>query len=243
MEWSQAYREGLRTMSSPEFDQYAEGYSKHIDDTLKFSGQDQDFFTRVKCRKIIDILSENFENLNSLRVLDVGCGSGITDKMLVDQLPGLQGVDVSPGMVNQARILNPTLTYEVYDGHTLPYADETFDFVFAICVMHHVPPHQWAEFSVELKRVTKKGGMVAVFEHNPLNPLTLHVVNRCEYDNDAVLLRSGKTRALLSGAGLVDIRREYILFFPFKLSILEKIEKGLKWLPLGAQYFVTARKR
>jgi hypothetical protein len=54
----------------------------------------------------------------------------------------------------------------------------------------------------EMARVTRPGGMVAIIEHNPLNPVTRHIVSRCPFDRDAVLLRCGTGARLLAGAGL-----------------------------------------
>ena len=67
-----------------------------------------------------------------------------------------------------------------YDGEKLPFPDETFDVVLAICVLHHVPVSQRYTFVSEMVRVARSGGVVAIFEHNPFNPLTRHAVNSCQ---------------------------------------------------------------
>ena len=46
------------------------------------------------------------------------------------------------------------------------------DATYATCVMHHVPRARWRLFASELGRVTRPGGTVLTFEHNPYNPLT-----------------------------------------------------------------------
>lgn len=48
----------------------------------------------------------------------------------------------------------------VFDGHTIPFADETFDLVFAAQVIEHTI-NPW-EFSKECQRVTKKGGLLQI---------------------------------------------------------------------------------
>src|SRR4030095_3021135 len=125
---------------------------------------------------------------------------------------------------------------------TLLFYENTFDLTFAINVMHHVPPEMWENFTKEMYRVLKPGGITAVFEHNPFNPLTRRVVSRCEFDRDAVLLKRGKIKSLFSSAGFKPGEDAYIIFFPFKLGIFRGIESLLKWLPLGAQQYVTGRK-
>ena len=59
----------------------------------------------------------------------------------------------------------------------------------ARCIMSR---RQLAGFVADMVRVTRPGGLVCVIEHNPLNPLTRLAVNRCPFDADAVLLRSGQ---------------------------------------------------
>ena len=43
-------------------------------------------------------------------------------------------------------------------------------------------------------------------------------------------------------AGLRRYRRDYRVFFPAALAWLRPLENALRWLPLGAQYFVALRK-
>ena len=83
---------------------------------------------------------------------------------------------------------------------------------------------------------------MAVFEHNPLNPLTRLVVARCEFDEGVQLLPTREVRDLLAEAGLQPIERRYILFFPWRASFLQRLEARLAALPLGAQHLTAARR-
>jgi hypothetical protein len=89
--------------------------------------------------------------------------------------------------------------------------------------------------------VTRPGGLVVLFEHNPLNPLTRRVVSRCEFDADAVLARSGTVAGLLDDAGLEVVDRRYILFFPKGGKRIARLERALHRVPFGAQYSVAGR--
>ncbi|TIU25363.1 MAG: class I SAM-dependent methyltransferase, partial [Mesorhizobium sp.] len=108
----------------------------------------------------------------------------------------------------------------------------------AICVMHHVPPENWKLFAAELARVTRPGGVVLIFEHNPYNPLTRRAVSNCPFDEDAVLLSKGQVMKHLHDAGLRDVDGRYILNVPSINGPLRRIDEALGFVPFGAQYYV-----
>jgi SAM-dependent methyltransferase len=225
-----------------DFDTYSDRYREEVERSIGFIGQEVDFFAEVKALHLLDLLRRRLGDPRSLRVLDVGCGVGVTDRHLVGRLGELHGVDITPGVIEEARRQVPDVRYEVYDGTRLPHEDGEVDVAFAICVMHHVPPAAWPAFSKELGRVVRPGGLAVVFEHNPFNPLTRRAVDRCEFDEDAVLLRRRTTRKLLAEAGLRPAEAPFITFFPFAAQRMRPIERALRWLPLGAQYYVAATK-
>ena len=51
----------------------------------------------------------------------------------------LHGVDVSEEMLVHARRTVPEADFSWYDGGKLPFADQSFDVVVAVCVLHHIP--------------------------------------------------------------------------------------------------------
>jgi len=173
--------------------------------------------------------------------LDVGCGNGRTHEFLHDLR--LQGVDVSEPMVRQARTANPNVEYRVYDGKQLPYDDGSFDLAFSICVLHHVDRDSRLRVVRELGRVVRRGGLVAVFEHNPWNPLTRKAVAAVPFDAGVELLSRRDVVSLFRSANLDVVEAAYMLFFPWPHRIFEAIELGLGWLPLGAQHVVAGRRR
>ena len=81
-----------------------------------------------------------------------------------------------------------------------------------------------------------------VYEHNPYNPLTRNAVNNCPFDENAILLRKNEVNKIFKKTELKIIMQEYRVFFPAFLKILRPSEQYLKWLPLGGQYFVIAKK-
>ncbi len=224
------------------FGYYKETYRQEIQKSIAFIGQDLAFFTEAKVKKLLELVRHYSGDSSSLKILDVGCGVGLTDYYLTSHFKKVYGIDVDRGVVEKAAALNSKAAYRYYAGKTLPYADQSMDVTFAICVMHHVVPEGWERFAQEMRRVTKKGGLVVVFEHNPLNPLTQCAVSRCELDDDAVLLGMGKVESLLVQEPCRLNEKGFIIFTPYKHPFFAMLDRWLIWLPLGAQYYVCAQK-
>ncbi len=227
---------------SETFDAYEAKYADAVNDAVAFSGLDVDFFTRVKADYIIDIARKTFGRTEGLRLVDVGCGIGNFHPLLSRAFDDINGVDVSAASIERARTANPSVSYAAYEGDTLPFPEASFDIAMAVCVVHHVPPAQWPEFMSEFRRVLKPGGLALVFEHNPLNPLSVHVVNNCPFDEDAVLLRAPELKKLFASAGFSDPEGRFILSVPAFNSAFRSLDRVFSRLPFGAQYYVSARK-
>jgi SAM-dependent methyltransferase len=224
-----------------EFDSYGDGYSEAVDRSIAFSGADHEFFTLAKARELLRTAARRLGDPRRISMLDIGCGPGETDRILDGRVARLAGIDTSAAMVEAARKRNPWAEYRVTEaGAPFPFPDGSFDLAFAICVLHHVEPPQRPALISEAVRVTRPGGALVIFEHNPLNPLTRRAVAGCEFDRDAVLLRRSESERLLAGAGLRDPEGAYIVFFTRDSERLQRVERLLGRVPLGAQYVVSA---
>lgn len=229
------------------FDQLAKNnaYRTQVRESVNIVNADSDLILEVKADLFIELLSQKLKSvprLKDAKVLDVGCGIGLMDRYWKNSFGELHGIDVSKESVERAKTTNTEVKYVTYDGNKLPYADGTFDALVTVCVMHHVPPAEWQSFTSEMARVTKTGGLIAVFEHNPYNPMTQIVVNRCEFDADAVLLRPAKVKMLGAGAGLEHVDTKSILYFPWRGSFFRMVEKFLGFIPMGGQYYTLFKK-
>lgn len=224
-----------------DFDRLADSYEDDISSAVAFSGLEHSFFIDVKRDHLVRLASQSGAPAE-LDVLDVGCGLGTYHPGLKNTFHSLSGVDVSESSIERAAERHPFVTYASYDGARLPYPDNSFDVAFAICVVHHVPPAQWPGFLLEMRRVLRPSGQALIFEHNPYNPVTRHIVNSCEMDKDAVLLTPRRLRRLFDDAGFTAIKTRTILSVPPKGAVLRWLDTVLGHLPLGAQYFLQARK-
>lgn len=218
------------------FDEHSADYSQKIDRALTVVGLEHGFFFEAKVRQILDARRRIAAD-GAVRVLEIGCGIGLLTERLRPLLTAVWGMD--PSISSLARAAAPE-RLSAADGLRAPFADESFHLVIAVCVLHHVPVDRRAAFLAEAARITRRGGLVLLCEHNPWNPLTRLVVGRCELDRDAVLLAQPEARRRLTAAGLSKIRSRYILFFPWRGAFWRWLEARLAWLPLGGQYVIDA---
>lgn len=102
------------------------------------------------------------------RVLDIGCGPGWLWAEAAETLPGslsIQLADISPGMIDEAvtrvRGLDRwEVEGAVADVMALPYADASFEAVFAVHMLYHAPDP--AAAIAEIARVLKPGGIAII---------------------------------------------------------------------------------
>jgi SAM-dependent methyltransferase len=221
------------------FDSYTDSYEAAVEQSIGFSRQKVSYFARRKVADLLDVCRRHIGDPQGLSVLDVGCGIGITDEHLVGHVRELHGVDTSGEALQRAASRNPCARYRVCSEHSLPFDSGKFDAAFAACVLHHVRPEKRVAFASELRRVVRPGGVVVVFEHNPLNPFTRIAVSRCEFDDDAILLGRHAAGELLERAGLRPVERRYIVFFSRGEARVRAVEGYLREVPLGAQYYVV----
>jgi SAM-dependent methyltransferase len=237
----QLVERACESQPSFDFDAHAPTYKEAVDRSVSFTGRDSDFFAQRKVRILKELTSSQLEPLDELSVLDVGCGTGTTSRHLSGHVGSLRGVDVSREMLEIAREEIPDGDFDWYDGEKLPYTDSTFDVVLAICVLHHIQPSRRHEFVSELVRVTRHRGLIVLFEHNPVNPLTRRAVRSCELDRGVKLLTGKKAESLLTDAGAELTTRTNFLFSPFGGELGIKIDRRLARVPVGGQYAAVGR--
>lgn len=231
-------------MNSSEFDKFADEYRHLHSRNIRVSGESPEFFAEYKVRDAI-ALAANAGFSGSIRVMDFGAGVGNSVPFFASLLTEatLICVDVSVKSLTLAKQRFPgKADYLTFDGSSLPFASDTFDLVFTACVFHHIPADEHEDLLREILRVLRRSGLFVIFEHNPRNPLTVRAVNNCAFDANAVLIDANALRQRIREVGFCDIHRAYRIFFPRWLRALRNIEPMLSWLPLGAQYFIAARK-
>jgi SAM-dependent methyltransferase len=230
-------------MDQVEFDRFADEYHNQHRANVAVTGEGPEYFAEYKIRKLRQAVDRN--NIGVSRICDFGSGIGNSIAHFRTHFPdaSLTSCDVSERSLALSKQRYPDSTnYLLIENDRVPSAADAFDVVFSACVFHHIAHEEHAMWLRELHRITKPGGLIAIFEHNPLNPLTVHAVNTCPFDVNAKLLFASNLAQRLAEAGWASTRIRYNLFFPRGLALLRPIEDKLGWLPLGAQYVALARK-
>jgi len=86
------------------------------------------------------------------RVLEIGCGVG----RLMES--GYYGIDISKNMLVLASERKPDCHFKLCDGRTIPFFEETFDFVYCILVIQHLKNDAVIGYINEASRVLVEGG-------------------------------------------------------------------------------------
>jgi SAM-dependent methyltransferase len=232
-------------MNEAEFDRFADEYRRLHSTNIRASGEAPEFFHEYKVKDTAALVRAS--HLRSTpRILDFGAGVGNSIPYFHQHIPGcdLTCLDVSRKCLAIAEQRFPgKACFVACHAHRVPFPDGSFDLVFSACVFHHIPPAAHAPILRDWWRVLRPGGVAVVFEHNPYNPLTVHAVKTCPFDNNAVLIPARKLLWNMRRAGFASPVRQYRIFFPGPLRALRRLEGYLTWLPLGAQYYVAAWKR
>jgi len=102
-------------------------------------------------------------DLRGASVLDFGCGDGKFSALLSERGPSfLAGVDISEKAVEFAKKHIPAGSFTALTQPPLPFPDNTFDAVFSLDVIEHIPDSDAATWKKELLRVLKPGGKLLI---------------------------------------------------------------------------------
>jgi len=229
-------------MQAAEFDKYARDYLETHERNVRISGETPEYFARYKIDEVRRFWSQ--AGLTEPRaVLDFGAGVGNSLPHLAESFPDarLTALDVSTESLAVAMRRFPKIAdFVCQNGPDIPLAPGSFDLIFSSCVFHHIDAAQHIRTFEGLKRLLSPTGRMIIFEHNPLNPVTRHIVAGCEFDEDAVLIPANVFKARQHAAGFAKVAVRYTGFFPGPLRKLRPLERFMTGLPIGAQYCTVA---
>jgi SAM-dependent methyltransferase len=231
------------------FDQVASDYEKIHDRSLPPGVHSHEFVTQ-RAANIIQWIDDGYLG-QEFCYLDFGCGNGRLFTALIESeflkpliAQGrlrLFGFDTSRDSLKEAkRIAGEKWVCFASDWNDLP-PDIRFDLVSGCNVFHHIVPAERSAAAKTLRRWMKAKARLAIWEHNPFNPITRLLVSICPFDKGARLLTFGMTKTLFEAHSYRHVQHAYVNLFPPRwqqIKLFSTIEKKLSRFPVGAQYWV-----
>jgi len=96
-------------------------------------------------------------------VLDWGCGNGRYFELFKNKDIDCVGIDNSQKLIEIAKQKYPQSNFSVSRDSEIPFADNHFDKIYSIAVLHHIPSKELRlKFLQEAKRALKPGGLFVV---------------------------------------------------------------------------------
>lgn len=137
------------------YDILAENYAAHFRDEMDKKPFD---------RKMLDWLIEKIGDAGI--ICDMGCGPGQIAGYLHSRGATVCGIDLSPEMVRQARLLNPEISFQTGDMLNLDtVADESFGGIAAFYSIVNIPRESILQALRELRRVLRPDGVLLLTFH------------------------------------------------------------------------------
>ncbi len=134
-------------------------------------------------KRVARIYDRLFEPLNSglrslglkmfppregMRVLDVGCGTGVHLEHYQKAGCDVYGIDLSPSMLQVARKrLGESANLHMGNASKMPYSDKSFDLIIMSEVLHEMPRTVRSTVLEESKRTLKEDGRILLIDFHP----------------------------------------------------------------------------
>jgi ubiquinone/menaquinone biosynthesis C-methylase UbiE len=117
---------------------------------------DEPHFRPENQAKVKGRLKALAERTGNGRLLDVGCGTGFIIHLAADIFRKIDGVDITPAMMDQVDTSKGDITLTQSVAETLPFPDNTFDAASAYSFLDHLEDYRVV--LKEVARVLKPGG-------------------------------------------------------------------------------------
>lgn len=115
---------------------------------------------RREVQSVVDLLARHGRSTGDVGV-DFGCGVGRLTIALAEWCKEVSGVDVAASMLEEARANNPhgdRVRFIHNDASTLPFDDDSVDFVLSLITLQHIPPRLSIRYLLEMIRIVRPGG-------------------------------------------------------------------------------------
>ncbi len=114
--------------------------------------------------KIVQFQATKFMSLlKGKKILDVGCGSGRDVEYFLHEGYEPIGIDLSENMLKEARKrVKAKNVFKKMDFTDLKFKEETFDGVWVMAALYHIPRKSVTDVLRGFNKVLKKGGLIYI---------------------------------------------------------------------------------
>ncbi len=204
-----------KTQATHEFTRWSENYDRCILQTLLFGPSH---------RAIIKGIRGRFGD-RPIKILDVGCGTGVFAARIREALPKAQvwGIDLVRGMLAKGAERWKRHAADVTpiqgDSERLPFADGSFDVITCANSFHHYPHQDRAV--AEMHRVLKPKGRLMLIDGYRDRPWGWFIYDVCVagVEGDVHHASARQLRELFRGAGFAGVSQKvHRGFAPFLIT-------------------------
>ena len=172
------------------YDVLADEYARRIFDELQHKPRD---------RELLDRLAADVKGRGD--VCDMGCGPGQVARYLRDAGANVFGLDLSPRMVEQARQLNPDISFREGNMLALDLPDGALAGIAAFYAIVNIPKESLPTVFREMQRVLQSGGLLLLAFHTGDETLHEDELWGRPISMDFFLLEPAAIRRSLESAG------------------------------------------
>jgi ubiquinone/menaquinone biosynthesis C-methylase UbiE len=172
------------------YDRLAEEYARRIADELQHKPLD---------RELLDRFAQQTKERGE--VCDMGCGPGHVARYLRDAGASVFGLDLSPAMLEQARKLNPDISFREGNMLALDILDGALAGIAAFYAIVNIPKLSLPVVFREMQRVLQAGGLLLLAFHTGNEVLHEDELWGQKISMDFLLLQPSEIRVDLEVAG------------------------------------------
>jgi ubiquinone/menaquinone biosynthesis C-methylase UbiE len=173
------------------YDRLADEYARLIFNELQHKPLDRELLNRFA----VEVAGHG-------EVCDMGCGPGHVTRYLHDAGTTISGLDLSPRMLEQARRLNPDISFQEGDMMALQLKDATLAGIIAFYAIVNIPQQSLPFVFREMERVLKPGGLLLIAFHTGNEILHEDELWGQTISMDFFLFQTLAIRQLIETAGL-----------------------------------------
>lgn len=184
-------------------------YATTINRYRHLAGIYDDRWSRYNDRTLTEALA-GLHLSGSERILDVGCGTGELERLVLSRFrsPHIVGVDICQTMLAVARVklaATPEVGFETAGAEDLPFEQDSFDIVVCASMLHHA--HRPSEVFRECARVLRPRGQFVLVDwcRDFWRGQLLHRWLRLTDHTYAGMLRADEAQHLLTAEGLAIV--------------------------------------